>query len=157
MGDKDIITPIIEFLETNPHLENAGFNVGELRFVNSVSEQNALVYTGTSQPTPKGDVLGNVWLDKQANFLILLSRRKSDDFQTKDISNFLFNTENWVEKQNFTNPEVPRIGDDPQAERMWVDNGRWYSGTKDKDIDIYQLQLHIRYRKIYNIDEEVVY
>lgn len=157
MESKDVVTPIIEFLETNPHLKNAGFSVGELRFVNSVSEQNALVYTGTTQPMPRTDVMGNVYLDKQANFLILLSRRKSDDYQSKDISNFLYNTENWVERQNFMNPDVPRIGDDPLEERLWVDNGRWYSGTKDKDIDIYQLQLHIKYRKIYNAHEEAVY
>lgn len=147
---QDIITPLIEFLETNPYLTKAGFNVGELRFVNSVSEANALVYQGTPQPTPHVDVMGNVWLDKQGNFLILLSRKKDDDFKTTDISNFLFNTETWVEEQNFTNPNVPRIGDDSNMERMWVDNGRWYSGTKEKNIDIYQLQLHIKYRKHYD-------
>lgn len=146
----DIVTPIITFLNTCPFLKKSGFSVGELRFINSVSEENALVYQGTPQPTPHQDVYGNVWLDKQANFLILLSRRKDDNYKTIDISNFLYNMETWVEEENFTDPNIPRIGSDPQTERMWVDNGRWYSGTKDKNIDIYQLQLHIKYRKNYD-------
>lgn len=148
----DIISPIINFLESCPYFNQAGFQVGELRFVNSVSEAQALQYTGTPQPTPHKDIYGNVWLEKQANFMLFLSRRKDDKIKSTMISNLLYNLEVWVERQNFIG-SPPRIGDEPLNERIWADNGRWYSGSTDKSIDIYQVQVHIKYIKKYNVDE----
>jgi hypothetical protein len=145
---KDIVTPIISFFQDFPYFEEIGFNVGELRFVNSISEANALEYRGTPQPTPRYDILGNVYLEKQANFVLLLSRMKDDDIKSTTISNLLFNLEEWVEEQNFLGL-CPKLGDDPETERMWADNGRWYSGTEDEAIDIYQVQIHIKYLKKY--------
>ncbi len=150
---KDIISDLIVFLAKCPYFKQVGFNVGEIRFINSISEANALQYTGTPQPTPHKDIYGNVWLDKQSNFLLLLSRRNSDDITSTTISNLLYNLETWVERENFLNPNIPRIGDDPLEERMWADNGRWFSRTEKDGIDIYQVQIHIKHRKYYNVED----
>lgn len=150
--EQKIIHPLTEFIERCPlftakEIEIGGFDT------DPGNEAEALSYTGTPKPVARADIHGNIFVTKQANFVLYLRRRINNSFNRQWVTELVYNFENWVEFENFSdNGEPPRIGDEPDNERIWADNGLFYAVDDEPSgaqWGVWQIQIHIEYQKHY--------
>ena len=144
----DFITPIIDFVKTCPFLKTED-KISSMAFnPEMILQGNTLAYTGTPKPIWAQDVLGDVFVTKQANFILYVRRFSKDEVSRKEIAKFLPNFEAWVEHENiFGTP--PKFGNKDYRERIWADNGMFLEVTENKDITDYMIQIHIDYQILY--------
>lgn len=155
---RDILTPIIEFIKSCPFLDDYNIDVSELsiqKLSQGVPESSAIDYIGSTQISDLKDINGVGYSERQANFNIWLARKSEYDFYRKEIAEFLFNFEQWVEhcQAYGLTPKISQEKSDWDLEVMTADNGIPFSNWEDNDSTLYMIQLHITY---YNRYEEVL-
>ena len=106
----------------------------------------------------KNDVLGGYRrCNRQANFELWIPRIARHNIQRKEIAEFLFNFEQWVEFSQFYGlcPKLSLDKQDQVYETMSADNGayirEWSDGT---EANLYIVQLHIIYFNSYQNEED---
>lgn len=151
---RDIITPILEFIKSCPFLADYNIdisNMGVQKIDSSGSDGSAIEYLGSIQVSDIDDIIGSYSSERQANFNVMLVRNSEHEFYRKEISEFLWNFEQWIEYCQF-NGLTPKISEDPDAQRrevMFADNGMFYSDWEENGSSLYIIQLHIKYFNIY--------
>ena len=152
-----IIEPIIRFVEGCPFLDEFGIDMSKIstnKFISSAPPGTSLDYIGSNVPEDRSDILGGRFVVRQANFQLWLKLKSNHDALRRDIANFLFNFETWVEYCQHRQM-TPKIGDTPRFEVMWADNGMFFSDWDGAEVALYMLQLHIIYQKEYEPYDEM--
>lgn len=147
---RDVITPIINFIKSCPFLDEYGIdldNIGVQKINGNESEESAISYTGSVQLTSRSDINGRGYSGRQANFNIWLLRKSGEDFYRKDVANFLWNFEQWVEycQANELTPKFSLDRSDKHEEVMFADNGDFFADWENMDSSLYMIQLHVIY------------
>ena len=157
---REVMQPLIGFVATCPFLERFNIdltNIGVQKQLSSRPEGGAVDYDGSALVEDIVDALGNRRCKRQANFELLLLRRANHDVQRKEILDFLFNFEQWVEfcQTYGLCPKLSLNKQDQVYEKMSADNGayirEWGDGT---EANLYIVQLHIVYFNSYQNEED---
>jgi len=157
---REVMQPLIDFVATCPFLKTFNIdleNIGIQKQLSSKPEGGAIDYDGSVLVKDSVDTIGNRRCTRQANFELLLLRRANHNVQRKEILDFLFNFEQWVEFCQFYGL-CPKLSLDKQNqvyETMSADNGayirEWSDGT---EANLYIVLLHIEYFNSYRIEED---
>jgi len=157
---REVMQPLVDFVATCPFLERFHIdlsNIGVQKQLSSRPEGGAIDYDGSALVEDSVHVNGDRRCKRQANFELLLLRRAGHNIQRKEILDFLFNFEQWVEFCQ-TYGLCPKLSLDKQDkvyETMSADNGayirEWSDGT---EANLYIVQLHIIYFNSYQIEED---
>lgn len=151
---KNIIEPLIDFVKQCPFLSEYKIDmddVGVQKVLNEKPDGAALDYTGSIMLTDARDLNTRRFCRRQANFSLWLLRRSNHDVQREEISNFLYNFEQWVEycqAYNLT-PKLSETYEGKIDELMYADNGMYFSEWEGEESSLYVIQLHIQYENRY--------
>lgn len=151
---RDIITPMVNFLKTCPFAEDFGVDVSEI-YVQNFDEGeytgSSIEYAGSTLLSQSDDILGENYIQRQANFNIWLIVKDGQNFYRKDTANFLFNFEHWIEFSRFkgTFPKISMFEEDEESEMAFAANGSFYSKYGESDLSLYMIQLGIIYKNKY--------
>jgi len=157
---REVMQPLIDFVATCPLLKKFNIdlsNIGVQKQLSSKPEGGAIDYDGSALVHDSVDASGNRRCTRQANFELLLLRRANHAVQRKEILDFLFNFEQWVEFSQFYGlcPKLSLDKQDQVYETMSADNGayirEWSDGT---EANLYIVQLHIIYFNSYQNEED---
>ena len=145
-----------------PHGEFVDFtqiSMGQFASSDDIS-QLSLQMTGNNivrtskDPSWDMDILGDVSVQRQANFMLQLLQNAGSSGEQADTSEFLLDFTHWIDEQNILR-KAPIFGDDPLSERTLASGGGYLADWADNTTAaIYAVQLHKLYTKIYNINEE---
>lgn len=98
------------------------------------------------------DILGNVTVKNQYNFVLYFSLAKSpeDDEGATENANWLLNLQNWVQEQSIRRM-APTFGDVPETETIVAQNGG-VDSADEEGTAIYTVQLSATFTKIYEVN-----
>ena len=151
---KDIITPIIEFIQTCPFLEDYNIDFsdpGIQKFKEGMPDNSAIDYVGSQLLSSSKDLINNGYSARQANFNIYFLRKSGYDFYRKEFADFAWNFEQWVEYCQY-NGLTPKISDnvsDQYEEMMFADNALFFGDWENHESSVYSIQLHVIYYNKY--------
>lgn len=155
---KDIITPIIEFIQSCPFLDEYGIDFsspGIQKFKDGMPDSSAIDYVGSTMLSNQSDINRKGYSARQANFNIYFLRKSGHDFYRKDFADFAWNFEQWIEHCQYYRL-TPKISDDDSdkiIEQMFADNALFFGDWENQDSSVYAIQLHVIY---YNRYEEYI-
>ncbi|MCL2775929.1 MAG: hypothetical protein FWD71_21670 [Oscillospiraceae bacterium] len=150
--ERDIITPIIEFLKTCPFLEKYNIDMSEIdigKFKDKTKPSSMLEYTGSPQVQFQTDITGNARITRQANYQLYLLKRGNDNLYRKDITLFIDNFEQWIDYCQVRGT-TPKIGSKNFKEIMKAENGMFFDDIPTGEggfmqLNQYMIQLSILY------------
>lgn len=157
-----IIKPMVEFILTypsweyfeikNPHGFAPNIDIGDFASGDTVA-QLALDYVGSIVISNASDILMDQIITRQANFQLLLLQSSGDNVFRTDVTDFLYDFERWIDYKQ-ARRETPILGDEPYDERMWADNGSFFSQWEGQAASVYMIQLHKIYKNYYDMEED---
>ena len=142
-----IVDTIMDFVKTCPFLDEFGIDLtptSTQRLVTAKPDGSALDYVGSNLITDLWDINKRRETIRQANFQLWLLRKSNHEAYRKDIADFLFNFEMWVEHCQAYGL-TPKISKRIYEEVMWADNGVYFAEWDGKTASLYTTQIHIRY------------
>lgn len=152
---RDIITPIVEFIKTCPFADDFDVSVDNLtvqNFDEGDYESSSIEYTGSVMTEDLEDINARAVVERQANFVLWLTKKDGVNFYRKETADFLYNFEQWIEYCQF-NKLTPKISNNEQyheEEFMFASNGTFFSKYNDMDLSLYAIQLHVVYYNDYD-------
>ncbi len=95
------------------------------------------------------DILGNVTVENQYNFVLyfVLAKSPEDDVGATDNADWLLDLQKWIQEQSIRRL-APTFGDDPQTESIRAQNGK-VDSSDEEGTGLYAVQLSINFTKIY--------
>ena len=150
----DVITPIIDFIKTCPFIDDYNIDLEDMsvqKLGGDEPEGSAIDYVGSVQLSSYSDIVNKGYSTRQANFNLWLLRKSGHDFYRKEIAEFIWNFEQWIEycQYNGLTPKFSADQSDKREEVMFADNGVFFSDWEDEDSSLYMIQLHIIYYNRY--------
>ncbi len=105
--------------------------------------------SGLVEANRKEDVLGNVIVENQYNFVLyfVLAKSPEDDEGATENADWLLDLQNWIQEQSIRR-QVPIFGDIPHSETISAQNGK-VDAADEEGTGIYSVQLSINFTKIY--------
>jgi len=155
---RDPMKPIMDFITTCPFLGAYHIDLtptSTQKLVTSKPDGSSLDYDGSELIEDRRDMLGNRRCKRQATYQLFLLRNAGHNVQRKEIADFLFNLEQWVEHQQAHGkcPKLSNNKQDQECETMRAGNGtylqEWSDGTQ---ANLYVVQLTIEYFNRYKED-----
>ena len=151
---KDVIKPVMDFVKTCPFLDKYHIDLtpaGVQKMVTAMPDGSALDYMGSVVVSDKYDIHRNRYVARQANFYLWLLRKSNHDLYRREVSDFLYNFEQWVEfcQSHGTTPKLSDTEEGKYEETMTADNGNYFSEWEDGESSLYLIQLHITYYNEY--------
>lgn len=151
---RDIITPLIDFIKTCPFLDDYNIDLSDIsvqKLGDDKPEGSAIDYVGSVQLSNYSDIVNKGYSVRQANFNLWLLRKSGYDFYRKEIAEFIWNFEQWIEycQHHGLTPKISVHPSDQQEEVMFADNGVFFSDWENQDSSLYMIQLHIIYYNRY--------
>ena len=153
-NSRSIVDPVIEFIKTCPFLDEYNIDLDDIsvqQITNNLPEGSAIDYVGSVQLSDTKDINNRGYSRRQANFNLWLLRKTGHDFYRREIADFIWNFEQWVEHCQFNGltPKISLDENDKYEEIMFADNGVFFSQWEDGDSSLYMIQLHIIYNNRY--------
>lgn len=149
--------PLIEFLQTCPLLTFAdgADDIHGFPFSPNVIEGGGLAYTGTPRPNRVRDVMGDIRITKQANFIFYIQRTWVDAINHEEMSDFMAQFEEWVEREDILG-RTPKFGGKDFDEQLWADSGMFLEiqSAAQPFTALYMIQLHVQYQKLFIMEED---
>lgn len=147
---RNIIEPIFNFIKTCPFLEQYNIDMnpsGIQRLLTDKPEGSALDYVGSTQLSSNKDLINYKYATRQANFQLWLARKSNHNIFRKEIADFLWNFEQWIEHCQAYGlcPKISLDEDDQIMEVMSADNGVYFAEWEGEESSIYLIQLHVIY------------
>jgi len=137
---------LTDFLQSCPLLMDVS-DVHGFPFNPATIEGNGLAYTGTPRPQRRFNAVGEVRIEKQANFIFYIQRTWIDEINQKEMADFVAQFEEWVEREDIFG-RTPKFSTDIDFnEQMWADNGMLIE-IDDKVQPfkaLYMVQIHVNY------------
>lgn len=151
---KDIINPMIEFIQSCPFLDeyNIDFsNPGVQQFKEGMPDNSSIDYVGGKLLSDFKDINNRGYSARQANFNIYFLRNSGHDFYRREFANFAWNFEQWVEHQQ-SKGLTPKFSDDDndkEDEMIFADNSLFFGDWENQKSSVYSIQLHVIYYNRY--------
>lgn len=151
---RNIIDTVMDFIKTCPFLEEYKIDLapaGVQRLLTAKPNGSALDYVGSVLVSDNKDLLTKRYTQRQANFQLWLLRKSNHDVYRKEIADFLFNFEQWIEHSQAyeTVPKLSQSSEGKYMEVMWADNGVYFADWEGEESSLYMIQLHISYYNEY--------
>ena len=155
---RNIIEPIMDFIKTCPFMEEFNIDLSPAsvgRLVTAKPDGSALDYVGSNMVSDIRDLVRNREVERQANFQLWLLRKSNHEVYRREIANFLWNFEQWVEwcQAYGLTPKLSDSEEGRYLELMTADNGIYFAEWDGEEASLYMVQIHITY---YNQYREVV-
>lgn len=156
----DFMSKMRLFLENPPFLdegETISIDYMQIDPASQMGEGNAVAIAGMPRPTISDDILGNVVLQQEINWIFTMRRFTNDNKLRKDIGNFIGNYNLWVNtsqalrQAGYDVPNIPTFGD-TENEVILASGGMGMGGTEEPNLDEFQIQISITFEK--NIESE---
>lgn len=160
----DFLTPLREFLVEYPALkpgESLSIDYLTIDPRNQNKPQGeALAFVGSSVVRENKDVTNSSVLDEQANLILILRRYTSHNDFRRDIGDFIFNFNRWINYENAmrgTSEEHKKLPhfSMTKKETIRADGGMQTAVDVGKGIDEFQLQVHLSYQTTYSKPTEL--
>lgn len=105
--------------------------------------------SGLVEISRKEDILGNVTVGNQYNFVLyfVLAKSPEDDKGATDNADWLLDLQKWIQEQSIRK-QAPIFGDDPETETISAQNGK-VDAADEEGTGVYSVQLSINFTKIY--------
>ena len=144
----------IPSIKTCPFLDKYNIDLSDIniqKLGDSEPECSALDYVGSVQLSSRNDIVNRGYSTRQANFNLWLLRKSGSDFYRKEIAEFIWNFEQWIEycQHHELTPKLSQDINDKQEEIMFADNGVFFADWENQDSSLYMIQLHIIYYNRY--------
>lgn len=116
-------------------------------------DNSSIAPSGLVEVSRKEDILGNVKVDNQYNFVLyfVLPKAPGDDDGATENADWLLEFQEWVQEQSICHL-APVFGDDPQSERIKAQNGANEYADKD-GTGIYTVHLSVEFIKKYEVKQ----
>lgn len=151
---QNIVEPIMEFIKTCPFLDEYKIDLTPASFGRLVTDKpdgSTLDYVGSVLLQDGHDTNGRRFTSRQASFQLWLLRKSNHNIYRKEIADFLFNFEQWIEycqAYNLT-PKISKSNNGKISETMSADNGVYFADWEGEESSLYMVQLHINYYNEY--------
>ena len=108
--------------------------------------------SGLVEVTRKEDILGNVTVENQYNFVLIfvLAKSPEDDKGATENADWLLDLQSWIQEQSIRR-RVPTFGDLPHSETISAQNGK-VDAADEEGTGLYSVQLSINFTKIYEVN-----
>ena len=108
--------------------------------------------SGTVEIAREKDILGNVTVTNQLNFMLyfVFSKDPDDDALAEQNAQWIMDFQDWVQTQSITG-KAPAFGDAPKRESVKAQNGTLY-GADAEGCAVYSVQLSAQYIKFYEVN-----
>lgn len=105
--------------------------------------------SGLVEISRKEDILGNITVENQYNFVLyfVLAKSPEDDEGATDNADWLLSLQKWIQEQSIRRL-APTFGDVPDAETISAQNGK-VDAADEEGTGVYSVQLSINFTKIY--------
>ena len=119
-------------------------------YYSQTPDDSSIAPSGLVEVSRKEDVLGNVTVQNQYNFILyfVLAKPINDDSISTENAAWLLEFQAWVQEQSIRG-EVPFFGDDPKNETIKAQNGTNDGVSQDGTTGLYTVLLSVNFTKIY--------
>ena len=163
--EHEYLSPIRAFLMSYPGLkpdETLAIDYMAFdQFGNTIPPgQGAISIAGSNAVELYNDILGNVEVSVQDNYLFLLRRMTKENTLRRDAGDFLRNYVRWLNYENAVrytekrNPLLPKFSNFSNYDEVFTANGEMQMGLAEDGSDEYLIQIQIRYKLNYDEEEE---
>ena len=116
-------------------------------------DNSSIAPSGLVEINRKEDVLGNITVYNQYNFILyfIMAKAMDDDVVATENADWLIEFQEWVQEQSVLH-KVPAFGDDPRTETIKAENGTNDGVSQDGTIGQYTVHLSINFTKKYEVN-----
>ena len=117
-------------------------------------DNSSIAPSGLVEVSRKEDILGNITVQNQYNFMLyfVMAKAMDDDEGATENADWLIDFQEWVQEQSVLH-KVPSFGDDPKSETIKAQNGTNDGISQDGTTGLYTVLLSIEFIKIYEVKE----
>lgn len=141
---------IRKWLLTYPKIgQIQGLNVD---YYSEKPDNSSIAPSGLVEVSRKEDILGNITVQNQYNFMLyfVMAKAMDDDEGATENADWLIDFQEWVQEQSVLH-KVPTFGDDPKSETIKAQNGTNDGISQDGTTGLYTVLLSIEFIKIYEV------
>ena len=142
---------IRNWLLTYPQIgQIQGLNVD---YYSEKPDNSSITPSGLVENSRKEDVLGNITVHNQYNFVLyfVMAKAMDDDAGATENADWLIAFQEWVQEQSVLR-KVPIFGDDPNTETIKAQNGTNDGISQDGTTGLYTVLLSIDFIKKYEVN-----
>ena len=118
-------------------------------YMDGIPGTTGLYPGGWEETARRGDVLGNIYVDRKMRFAIYRVTHRDDN--AGKFAAWLLEFQEWVEKQSALGL-APKFGDVPLRERVYAEKGR-LTNDRGSCTGIYAVEMVAEFTKIYEVND----